>query len=271
LLLLFLDDSAQPNCSRERVGRLVAIGGIAVEASACRALELSVDEVCRKNYGFPEREPFKWSPNKDHWMRANLIGERRNQFFNEVLRLAAQHGAIGLAAVSDATKGLATPQAKTAEMDVLIMTLERFDLTLGQDVGLVIAARPSGGRGDEDKFLVSCAEAINAGTDYVKFERLVASVVTMPFANSRLLQLADLVVSITTAMVAGHKEFAGKIFPAIRAILRTSGGRVGGIGLKIHPDYSYANLYHWLLGDQRFKSSDLPIANRPFPANEDNY
>lgn len=271
MLLLFLDDAAQKNCSRERVGRLVAIGGIAVDASNCRALEVAVDDLCRNTYGFPVGEPFKWSPNKDHWMRDNLVGDQREQFFNRVLKLAAQHGAMGLTAVSDATKGLAVPRVKTAEMDVLIMTLERFDLALGQDIGMVVAARPSGGKGDEHKFLVSSAEAINAGTDYVKFEKFVTTVVTMPFPNSRLLQLADLVVSISTAMVAGHKEFAGKIFPAIKAILRTSEGRVGGIGLKIHPDYSYANLYHWLLGDQRFKNSDLPIANRPFSANENKY
>ena len=100
MLILFLDDAAQNNCSRERVGRLVAIGGIAIEASICRKLELAVDELCRKTYGFPLTEPFKWSPNKDHWMRENIIGDRREQFFNDVLKLAAQHGAIGLVAVS---------------------------------------------------------------------------------------------------------------------------------------------------------------------------
>lgn len=193
------------------------------------------------------------------------------QFFGEVLKLAAEHGAIGLVTVSDTTKGLATSQAETHEMDVLIMTLERFDLALQQDIGLVVAARPSGGRQDEDKFLVACAEAINAGTDYTRFKKLAMNVVTMPFANSRLLQLADLVTSITTAMVAGHKEFAGKVFPAVKSMLRTHEGRIGGVGLKIHPDFSYANLYHWLLGDQRFKKRALPIANLPFPANEDNY
>jgi hypothetical protein len=205
------------------------------------------------------------------WMRENLIEERREQFFNDALKLAAQHGAAGLVTVSDATKGLATGQAKTPEMDVLIMTLERFDLALGQDVGMVIAARPSGGRTDEDKFLVQCAEAITAGTSYVTFKKMATTVVTMPSANSRLLQLADLVASITTAVVAGHKEFAGKLFPTIRPMLRTYKGSVGGIGLKIHPDFSYANLYHWLLGDKNFRNSPLPIANRPFHANEDNY
>ena len=271
LLILFLDDAAQKNCSRERVGRLVAIGGVAIEAAVCRKLELAIDELCIKTYGFPAGEPFKWSPNKDHWMRTNLTEDRRRQFYNDVLTLAAKNGAIGLAAVSDATKGLAIPEAKTAEMDVFIMTLERFDIALGQDVGMVVAARPSGGKGDEHRFLVSCAEAISAGTNYVKFEKFVTAVVTMPSSNSRLLQLADLVVSICTAMIAGHKEFAGKVFPAVRTILRASGGRVGGIGLKIHPDFSYANLYHWLLGDTQFKNSTLPIARLPFPNNEDKY
>ena len=207
LRLLFLDDAAQNQCSRQRVGKLVAIGGIAIEASACRTLEIAIDDLCLKTYGFPEGEPFKWSPNKDHWMRENLIGARREQFFGEVLRLAQEHGAVGMVTVADATKGLATSQAETHEMDVLILTLERFDLALEQDIGMVVAARPSGGRKDEDKFLVACAEVINAGTDYVRFKKLVTNIVTMPFANSRLLQLADLVASITTAMVAGHEEF----------------------------------------------------------------
>jgi hypothetical protein len=59
LRLLFLDDAGQKQCSRPRVGRLVAIGGIAIEASACRALEIAVDELCLKSYGFPDGEPFK--------------------------------------------------------------------------------------------------------------------------------------------------------------------------------------------------------------------
>jgi hypothetical protein len=271
LLILFLDDAAQKNCSRERVGPLVATGGVAIEATVCRKLELAIDELCIKTYGFPIGEPFKWSPNKDHWMRENLKDDRRKQFYNDVLTLAAQNGATGFAAVSDTTKGLAIAEAKTPEMDVFIMTLERFDMALGQDVGMVVAARPSGGKGDEQTFLVSCAEAINAGTNYVKFEKFVTNVVTMPFSNSRLLQLADLIVSISTAMVAGHREFAGKHFAAVRAILKTSGGRAGGIGLKIHPDFSYANLYHWLLGDTLFKNKKLPNAGLPFPESENKY
>lgn len=204
-------------------------------------------------------------------MRDNLTGERRETFYKDVLRLGAQHGATGIVTISDPTKGLATGKASNAEMDVLVMTLERFDLALAQNVGLVIVARPSGGRPDEDKFIVACAALLNKGTDYVSFNKLATNVLTMPFENSRLLQLADLVVSISTAMIAGHTEFAGKVFPEVKSILRTYQNRIGGAGLKLHPDFSYANLYHWILGDQEFKSTKLPIKNRPFPKNDRDY
>src|SRR5439155_13507674 len=114
-------------------------------------------------------------------------------FFNQVLEQVSQHGAIGQVTIADSSKGLATRDAKTHEVDVLVMSLERFNLALSEgQLGMVIAARPSGGRTDEDKFLASCSEVVTTGTEYVRFRRLVTNVVTMPFANSRLLQVADL-------------------------------------------------------------------------------
>ena len=53
-------------------------------------------------------------------------------------RIHDQRVVTGIVTVSDATKGLATGKAANAEMDVLVVTLERFDLALAQDVGLVI-------------------------------------------------------------------------------------------------------------------------------------
>jgi hypothetical protein len=131
--MLFLDDAAQKNCSRERVGKLVAIGGIAIEASECRTLERAIDDLCRTTYGFPGGAPFKWSPSRDHWMRDNLVGDRREQFFNEVLKLAAQHNVVGLAAVSDATKGLAVPKAKLLKK-ANVMTFADFTKSAEADI-----------------------------------------------------------------------------------------------------------------------------------------
>lgn len=267
--LLFLDDSRQRSCNRPRVGALVAVGGLIVEDRAVRDLERAIDALCCNDFGFPAGEPFKWSPARDHWMRAHLISGQREEFFRQVLRKTAEFGAVGQVTISDTSRGLATGRAQNHEMDVLVMALERFDRSLsGTDLGMVIVARPSGGRVDEDTFLSGCVDIVTGGTDYTAFQRIASNVLTMPSANSRILQAADLVVSITTAMIAGHTEFAGNVFPDVKSLLRSNAGRIGGIGVKIHPDYVFANLYHWVLGDGAFcrmlANTSLPMPSRPF-------
>ena len=109
---------------------------------------------------------------------------------------------------------------------------------------------------------------VGAGTDYAEFNNLAMNVLTMSHENSRLLQTADLVASITTALVAGHEEFAGPLFPSVKALLRSNGGQIGGAGLKVHPDFTYRNLYHWLLGDLYYRRGmqgmRLPSIRYPF-------
>ncbi|RVG25057.1 hypothetical protein [Sinorhizobium meliloti] len=272
--LLFLDDAAQSKPSRQRVGPLVAVGGISIDVEAARDLESALNAFCNE-IGFPSREPFKWSPSANHWMRENLIGSGRAEFFETVLRLAADHGAKGQVTISDKTKGLASKNSGKHETDVLLMALERFNGVIRGDLGMVIVARPSGGRSDEDKFLSECADIVANGSDYAQFMNLATHVLTMPFQNSRLLQVADLVVSITTAMVAGHTTFAAPVFERVRAMLRADLGRIGGVGVKIHPDYSYANLYHWLLGDEYIKIGGsgipLPMSDRPYSKDANRY
>jgi hypothetical protein len=235
--LLFLDDAAQRKPSRPRLGSVVAVGGISIEAFAARELENALNELCHNKIGFPSREPFKWSPAKDHWMRANLVGEDRVRFITDVLTLADEHGAAGLVNVSDTTKQLATKNADKHEMDVLVMALERFNYSIKNDLGIVIVARPSGGRTDEDAFLADCAEIVLAGTSYARFDNLAMNILTMPFNNSRVLQVADLVASITTAMVAGHTEYAGPVFEPVKRILRSDLGRIGGRGAQDPPRF----------------------------------
>jgi hypothetical protein len=273
---LFLDDSYQGKCTRPGIGKLVAVGGISIDAQVARELDQAIDAICEDDFGFPPREPFKWSPGRNHWMRDKLVAERREAFFRAVLAKAAEHRGIGHVAICDATKKMATTCAQTHEMDVLVLALERFDLVLQEEKepGLVIVARPSGGRGDEDTFLSECVEIVATGTDYRKFKRFATNVLTMPYPNSRILQVADLVVSITTAMVAGSPH-AVAVFPGVRELLRSTCGRIGGVGVKIHPDFCYANLYHWLLGDETFWRSQsgypLPMKTMPFAQSEFKY
>lgn len=67
---------------------------------------------------------------------------------------------------------------------------------------------------------------------------------------SRLVQLADVVTAWSTSLVAGSTKWAANVFEqGIVPMLRSDYGCKGGRGLKIHPDFRYGNLYHWLLGD----------------------
>lgn len=74
-------------------------------------------------------------------------------------------------------------------------------------------------------------------------------VLTSDSKHARLLQLADVVTSCTLSLIAGEERFAPDTFRHIEPLLRREAGRVGGVGVKIHPDLRYCNLYHWLFGD----------------------
>lgn len=217
-------------------------------SGAIGELEKQIDALC-KNSGFPPGEEFKWSPGGELWMRRNLRGARRQDFFIGVLNLLQCHGARAVVVVEDTNYNTATGAA-SAEEDVTRMLLERVHLLLGrvQADGIVIVDRPSGGRADEDRFLGSCLETLQTGTRYVKPDR-IAFMVSTPSKLIRLLQAADVVTSCTVAMVGGESSFSPPVFEAVSPLLDRDLGRIGGVGLKIHPDYKYATLYRGLLED----------------------
>lgn len=257
------------------MGPLVAIGGVSVPAENLHSLECGLSELCRVA-GFPALEPFKWSPGRNLWMRENLVREARTTFFLAVLAQLRQAGAVALVVASDVKCRTAT-NAKTPEADVTNLILERVHLHLVRSGrhGLVISDRPSGGRPDEENFLVGCLEMRQEGAGYVVPGRISLNVLSSPSKFIRLLQAADLVTSCTLAYVSGEKEFAPPVFEQIRAMLFSDGGRIGGMGLKLHPDFKFANLYHWLVGDDTFWRFNLgvpmPLNGRPYKASPDDY
>jgi hypothetical protein len=91
----------------------------------------------------------------------------------------------------------------------------------------------------------------------------------------RLLQLADVVAGCTVSRVCRERYYSVPVFEAIRPLLRMDFGRVGGLGLKLHPDLCFGNLYHWLVGDRdHWKQGvqhELPYINWPYAESPDHW
>lgn len=260
----FGDDARQRNPSRAGMGPLVAIGGVQVAAQAVRDLERTLDTLCME-YGFPLGEEFKWSPGRELWMYNNLVEQQRSEFFIQVLSRAQDCGAKVTVIIEDTNCNTATG-VQSAEEDVASLFLERAHnmLRARGSEGIVIVDRPGGGRAQEDKFLANCLETLQTGTKYVKPDRIALNVLSTPSKLVRLLQVADVVTSCTLSTVAGETRFSPPVFAVIKGLFHVDMGRIGGVGLKIHPDFKYGNLYHWLLGDEYFIRGNTGI---PLPHN----
>lgn len=262
---VFADDSRQESPSRLGMGPLVAFGGIHVPANSVRGLERSIDNLCVTS-GFPNREPFKWSPSKNLWMAKNLVQFNRLKFFERLLNLAKNYGVQACVVVCD-TQYMNATAATSHETDVVWLFLERVHrgFLTAKCTGVVIVDTPSGDRQAEGKFLGDCVEMLSSGTDYCQPNKIALSVLTGKSNHVRLLQLADVITSCTTQYVAGETQYSPPVFELIRPLLRSDNDRIGGVGLKIHPDLKYANLYHWLLGDEVFwkgiSGYSLPLSN----------
>lgn len=268
--LAFIDDARQDNPSRTGMEPLIAAGAVIVDGDNCRTLERSLEELCCVA-GFPQRQEFKWSPGKELWMRKNLIKEKRESFFCDILQKLAEHKAVVMVCISD-TKASSATGATSRELDVTTLLLERLDRVFGRETGIVIADRPSGDRRDEDQFLLDCLETFQNGTDFSKFGNIALNILTSNSRYVRLLQAADLITSCVTSHVSGENTYSPPVFRKIALMIREDSGRKGGVGLKIHPDFKYANLYHWILEDTHFWRCNcghpMPLQDYPYSEND---
>lgn len=274
--LIFADDSAQLNPTRDGMRPLKAIGGIHVAGQQVLPLERELNRICGE-WGFPNGKEgeFKWSPGRDRWMHQNLVGQAREKFFYQVLDAAAEAGVRAVVVIEDTDCALATG-ADSRELDLANMFIERISkrLTRVDRTGVIVVDRPGGERLDEDHFLADCGETLQRGTNYVPAEDLRISMVLVTSSkHARLVQLADLVTGCHTAAVAGEVCYAPQILERILPISDSIGDIRGGIGLKLHPDFRYVNLYHWLLGDARERVVGglvpLPRQDRPYAESPD--
>lgn len=246
------------------MGSLVSVGGFHLPGASIRPLSSELEQICAY-YGFPAGEEFKWSPNRGSWMRTSLAGTRRHGFFSECLEAAARHEAQACAVVEDKSHKTTDGKRTGHELDAVKLFLERSHnhLWSTNSEAILVADQPSGGRPAEAAFVASCLKHLRQGTQWVNLDR-VALVLTENSRSTRLLQLADLIVGCTLAFVGGEKTYSPPLFTnGIKPLLRRERGRIGGVGLKLHADLRYANLYHWLLGDTHFHKANV---GHPIPA-----
>lgn len=269
--IFFADDSSQKG-AREGMGRVIAIGGIFVSDANLRPLEQEVTAIASE-YGFPEGEEIKWSPGRNLWMRNNLQNERRHECLSRILEAAVARDVRAIVVCFDTARLYVDDTA--AKQQCLKYLFERIhsDLQAREQIGIVVADRPGGGKTEEETFLAEFLLHLQEGTTYVVPERIALNVLTTPSHLIRHLQLADLVTGISTAMVCGYYDYAKALFPSVQKMMvRGTGGMIGGTGLKCWPD-ALANLYHWILGEPavvRLKSRGgmIPSPALPYCTNE---
>jgi Protein of unknown function (DUF3800) len=268
--IFFADDSVQRAPTRQRAGRLVGVGGIHIPSEHVNPLERSLNQLC-VNAGFPPGEEFKWSPSREDWMYQGLTGAPRATFFSEVLRLCSERSVRALVVVSDTDSKHPLNCASHEDFTILLL-IERIEWLASKanrDV-VVVFDRPGGARADEENFLAACLDKIQSGSPFVRPARIALNALSTSSHFVRLLQAADFLTGCVTAYVAGEQRFSPQLMPAIQPLLANS-ARVGGIGIKIHPDFWYANLYHWLFGDTHFWRGNVghpyPLLTHPFARN----
>jgi hypothetical protein len=252
------------------MGRLIAVGGLHVPSASIRSLSQTLDDVC-KDFGFPsDRDEFKWSPHRGTWMRKNLEAEERHAFFSECLKEARVHDCQACVVIEDEAHKTTAGKRDGHELDAVKVFLERTHNHLNgtSTEAILLADHPSGGRAAETRFVASCLETIREGMQFVDLEK-IALVLTEDSKNVRLLQLADLIVGCTVAYVGGESDHSPALFDQhVKPMLRSEQGRIGGVGLKLHADLRYANLYYWLLGDSHWRKgnvgSPLPMEGYPY-------
>ena len=248
--VLFLDESIQ-NGARGGMGQLIGTGVLILQENMLRPLQEEISTIC-KDFGIPSECEIKWSPPPRNWIHSNLVRDDRQECYRQILNATSERGARAVVVVFDT--GRTSVQDSVALRQALDYVFERATMHLEKEreLGIIVADRPGGGRREENLFLKDVLKTIESGTEFILPEQIPINILTTPSSLVRHLQLADLVIGITTAMVAGATDFAQPLFSIVKQMfIKNTHGYIGGTGLKLFPD-ELLNLYHWVLGEDTF-------------------
>ncbi len=235
--ILFIDDTEQ---SRKRY---VGIGGVILHDDLMGNI-FSMFRRTKQVHGIPSEEEIKWSPDKDSWIAENLVGNNRISAYSAILDLVRIFGGTEIVAV--VRRDMTSYGVAEAKWKCIEFVTERFQFFLQAQedkYGIIIADFPGSGK-DEKRLLSDYYQLLDKGTDYVTPSNLIMNLLTTESHLNQGLQIADLVVGITTAMCTPHSGYASKIWHIVaRNLYRSADGIVMGCGLKIYPSECARDIY----------------------------
>lgn len=264
-LVWFIDESRQRRPSRQGMGPLFGVAALAVPESLLPNLEKTIGTLC-SDVGFPPGEEFKWSPRRNTWMYRELHGPDRIRFQLKVCEALKSYGGRAVVVIVDecCTTAMATENHVVAAYELLF---ERIDISSGRQRKMALVRADEVGGGPRVATAQKCnlRSVIKRGTQFSSLQHL-EDIHWVDSSRSRAIQACDLIIGCSVAFVAGSAEYAEEVFKdGILPILETHNCAVGGRGLKLHPDFRYRNLYHWLLGDTFYVKDGTPLPNPEFP------
>jgi len=234
--ILFIDDTEQ--VSQQYIG----IGGVIFHDSCLSDLFKQFNEK-KALHGIPSEEEIKWSPDRNSWIKNNLIDKARISAYSDILALIKSFNGKIIVAVVQRNDLSWTPLE--AKWQCTEFVTERFQFYL-QDhddkQGLIIADFPGSGK-EEKKLLQDYYRLLKEGTRYVKPSNIVMNLLTTESHLNPALQIADLVVGITTGMCSPRRDYASAYWDMVSHNLhRSQVGEVMGCGLKVFPKENYDEL-----------------------------
>ena len=242
--ILFIDDTVQLN------KKYVGVGGVIFHDDYPNNL-FNLFNQKKASHGIPPNEEIKWSPRKNSWIAKNLIGENRISAYSDILGLVRSFkGKLIIAVVQrDASKqGL-----MEAKWQCIEFVTERFQFYLQAHEdrkGLIIADFPGSGK-EEKKLLQDYYQLLEKGTKYVKPSNIVMNLLTTESRLNPALQVADLVVGITTGMCTPRRDYALQYWDIVkRDFHRNQNGEVMGCGLKVFPNEIVGEIHATLFPEE---------------------
>jgi hypothetical protein len=256
--IFFADDSAQTS-ARRGMGKLVAFGGVLVPSDRLKSLGNGIDQICLA-HGIPPGEEIKWSPRKGSWIYQNLQGDQRLTCYSAILQTAVEHGCKAIVAACDYELRNLKPEWGFERCVQYALERVSTHLAASTEEALIVADRPSGGHKEADQFLAAFTEHLASTHNHMLEQTFSMNLLTAPSNMLRGLQLADLVVAITTCMLAGQSKWAAQYFdPVKQMLIRNNFGYIGGTGVKVYPD-KLINLYKWAIGEEHYSKVGMGTA-----------